>query len=60
MYLWQSPTNDVDDDDDNWDEIEQEGKKNSLEATSLISHSVHCPYFPSDKQVIKYHTGVIP
>jgi len=38
------------DDDDDWDEIEPDVKKNSLEATSLISHSVHCPNFPSDKQ----------
>ena len=39
-------------DDDNWDDIQHNvsKKKEVLEAKSKQSHSVHCPYFPDDKQ----------
>ncbi|XP_067947774.1 translocation protein SEC63 homolog [Watersipora subatra] len=37
--------------DDDWEEFEAESKKHAkLEATSLESHSVHCPFFTNDKQ----------
>ena len=41
------------DNDDDWSEFAVESKKASkLEATSMISHTVHCPYFPAEKQVL--------
>ncbi|CAH1799731.1 unnamed protein product [Owenia fusiformis] len=39
------------DDDDTWEKFQEEAKKeNVLEAKSKETHSVHCPYFPLDKQ----------
>ena len=39
-------------DEDTWDELQPNvtKKKEALEAKSKQSHSVHCPYFPDDKQ----------
>ena len=41
-----------DEDEDTWDELQPNvtKKKEALEAKSKQSHSVHCPYFPDDKQ----------
>lgn len=40
-----------DDDDDEWEKLQQKlNKREKLEGKSRISHSVHCPYFPEDKQ----------
>ncbi|CAG2110446.1 unnamed protein product, partial [Medioppia subpectinata] len=38
--------------DDNWDDFQTNvsKKKEPLEGKSKLSHSVHCPYFPEDKQ----------
>ena len=38
--------------EDNWDDFQHKvtKKKEVLEAKSKQSHSVHCPYFPDDKQ----------
>lgn len=41
----------VEDDDEEWDRFQQKmNKREKLEGKSKISHSVHCPYFPEDKQ----------
>lgn len=40
-----------DDDDVEWEKLQQKlNKREKLEGKSRISHSVHCPYFPEDKQ----------
>jgi translocation protein SEC63 len=38
--------------EDNWDDFQKSvtKKKEPLEGKSKMSHSVHCPYFPDDKQ----------
>lgn len=45
---------DNDDDDDDWDKSDDAPsvpkKKEIFQTISKISHSVHCPYFPEDKQ----------
>lgn len=39
------------DDDDEWDKFQQKlNKREKLEGKSKLSHSVHSPYFPEDKQ----------
>lgn len=39
------------DDDVEWDRLQQKlNKREKLEGKSRISHTVHCPYFPEDKQ----------
>lgn len=41
----------VDDDDEEWEKFQQKlNKREKLEGKSKVSHSVHCPYFPEDKQ----------
>lgn len=41
----------VEDDDEEWEKFQQKlNKREKLEGKSKISHSVHCPYFPEDKQ----------
>lgn len=41
----------VEDDDDEWDKFQQKlNKREKLEGKSKVSHSVHCPNFPEDKQ----------
>lgn len=41
----------VDDDDEEWERFQQKlNKREKLEGKSKVSHSVHCPYFPEDKQ----------
>lgn len=40
-----------DEDDVEWNRFQQKiNKKEKLEGVSKVSHSVHCPYFPEDKQ----------
>ncbi|XP_018907486.1 translocation protein SEC63 homolog isoform X2 [Bemisia tabaci] len=40
------------DDDDDWEKFQTGANKRdkALEGRSKVSHSVHCPYFPEDKQ----------
>ncbi|XP_031640767.1 translocation protein SEC63 homolog isoform X1 [Contarinia nasturtii] len=41
----------VEDDDEEWEKFQKKlNKREKLEGKSKISHSVHCPYFPEDKQ----------
>lgn len=41
----------VDDDDEEWERFQKKlNKREKLEGKSKLSHSVHCPYFPEDKQ----------
>lgn len=41
----------VEDDDDEWDKFQQKlNKREKLEGKSKVSHSVHSPSFPEDKQ----------
>lgn len=41
----------VEDDDVEWEKFQQKlNKREKLEGKSKLSHSVHCPYFPEDKQ----------
>lgn len=41
----------VDDDDEEWEKFQQKlNKREKLEGKSKLSHSVHCPNFPEDKQ----------
>lgn len=41
----------IDDDDEEWEKFQQKlNKREKLEGKSKVSHSVHCPYFPEDKQ----------
>ncbi|XP_076444580.1 translocation protein SEC63 homolog isoform X2 [Babylonia areolata] len=40
-----------DDEDEDWDTFKMESKKeNSLETKKKESHTVHCPFFPAEKQ----------
>lgn len=42
---------DDDDDDEEWNKLQAKlNKKEKLEGKSRISHTVHCPYFPEEKQ----------
>lgn len=47
-----APENSNDDDDDDWEKFQTGINKRDrvLEGRSKQSHSVHCPYFPEDKQ----------
>lgn len=41
----------VDDDDEEWEKFQQKlNKREKLEGKSKVSHTVHCPYFPEEKQ----------
>lgn len=41
----------VEDDDDEWDKFQQKlNRREKLEGKSKMSHSVHCPGYPEDKQ----------
>ncbi|XP_018330466.1 translocation protein SEC63 homolog [Agrilus planipennis] len=42
----------VDDDDQEWERFQQKlhRREKALEGRSKVSHSVHCPYFPQEKQ----------
>lgn len=41
----------VEDDDEEWEKFQKKlNKREKLEGKSKISHSVHSPYFPEDKQ----------
>lgn len=41
----------VEDDDEEWEKFQKKlNKREKLEGKSKVSHSVHCPYFPEDKQ----------
>lgn len=41
----------VEDDDEEWEKFQKKlNKREKLEGKSKISHSVHCPHFPEDKQ----------
>lgn len=41
----------VDDDDEEWERFQKKlNKREKLEGKSKVSHSVHSPYFPEDKQ----------
>lgn len=41
----------VEDDDVEWEKFQQKlNKREKLEGKSKMSHSVHCPYYPEDKQ----------
>lgn len=41
----------VEDDDDEWDKFQQKlNRREKLEGKSKMSHSVHCPSYPEDKQ----------
>ncbi|XP_037933233.1 translocation protein SEC63 homolog [Teleopsis dalmanni] len=40
-----------DDDDEEWEKLQAKlNKREKLEGKSRISHTVHCPYFPEEKQ----------
>lgn len=40
-----------DDDDEEWERLQAKlNKREKLEGKSRISHTVHCPYFPEEKQ----------
>lgn len=40
-----------DDDDEEWNRLQSKlNKKEKLEGKSRLSHAVHCPYFPEEKQ----------
>lgn len=40
-----------DDDDEEWERLQSKlNKREKLEGKSRISHTVHCPYFPEEKQ----------
>ncbi|XP_030380077.1 translocation protein SEC63 homolog [Scaptodrosophila lebanonensis] len=40
-----------DDDDEEWERLQEKlNKRERLEGKSRMSHSVHCPYFPEEKQ----------
>ena len=42
---------DDDDDDEAWERLQAKlNKREKLEGKSRISHTVHCPYFPEEKQ----------
>lgn len=42
---------DDDDDDEEWNRLQAKlNKKEKLEGKSRVSHAVHCPYFPEEKQ----------
>ncbi|XP_055373196.1 translocation protein SEC63 homolog [Condylostylus longicornis] len=42
---------DNEDDDDEWERLQSKlNKREKLEGKSRVSHAVHCPYFPEDKQ----------
>lgn len=46
-----SETYDDDDDDEAWERLQAKlNKREKLEGKSRISHTVHCPYFPEEKQ----------
>lgn len=40
-----------DDDDEEWERLQAKlNKREKLEGKSRISHTVHCPYYPEEKQ----------